>query len=187
MQEQCAQECIALFAQTAQCSEARCSGARVDGTATRGAVVMAELNPVPFGRRRGPRRERRHRTVPTIGAGSYFRGLVDRDLGCTGEILGHLTSVARHKHAPHLRARSALSPHTAAHSRLGGRPGGHVHTRPRDTGQSAHPLCSDARALIWCTSRCASNILGTPPGVTPRAPLSPSLSILPTRCGASRR
>jgi hypothetical protein len=28
---------------------------------------MAELNPVPFGRRRGPRRERRHRTVPTIG------------------------------------------------------------------------------------------------------------------------
>jgi len=31
----------------------RWSGARVDGAATRCAVMMAELNPVPFGRRRG--------------------------------------------------------------------------------------------------------------------------------------
>ena len=29
--------------------------------------MMAELNPVPLGRCRGPWRERQHRTVPTIG------------------------------------------------------------------------------------------------------------------------
>ena len=43
------------------------SGARVDGAATEGAGMMAELNPVPFGRCRGRWRERKHRTVPTIG------------------------------------------------------------------------------------------------------------------------
>ena len=29
--------------------------------------MMAELNPMPFGRCGGPWRERQHRTVPTIG------------------------------------------------------------------------------------------------------------------------
>ena len=37
--------------------------------------MMVELNPVPFGRCRGPWRERKHRTVPTIGksASRLFR------------------------------------------------------------------------------------------------------------------
>ena len=55
-------------------SASRCSrwsGARLASSVTGGAGMMAELSHVPLGPRRGPRIERRHRTVPSASAAVF--------------------------------------------------------------------------------------------------------------------
>ena len=81
LQEEFAQKCVAHSREARASGRAWLSGARVVGAAMGGAGMMAELNPVPLGRCRGPWRERRHRTVPSAPAGGFpMRPFLSRPL-----------------------------------------------------------------------------------------------------------
>ena len=75
--------------------------------------MMAELNPVPFGRCRGRWRERKHRTVPTIGksARRLFVPVRFCHSCCYNKPRAHSATVLRHTPAlallMHLRLRAA--------------------------------------------------------------------------------